>query len=232
MKKLFKNYVIIWAIAFVVFNAIVFSVPRFFAGFDKFGGAFWAGYVLIILAFLGQLTASRFFFKEVNKDKVFLNMPLMMLSRRCLIVSLVFGTLFMIIPNFPNFVGAIIALLILAFYAITVIKAQTAAEVVHDIDKKIKVQTSFIKFLTVDAEGLVNRAVTDEAKAAAEKVYDTVRYSDPMSAPELAETEAQITTHFQAFSDAVIRGDENCAQIADELIALLSDRNNKCKVLK
>ena len=232
MKKLFKNYVIIWAIGFVVFNAIVFSVPRFFAGFDKFGGAFWAGYIFIILAFLGQLAASWFFFQEENKDKVFLNMPLMLLSRRCLIVSLVFGTLFMAIPNLPNFVGAIIALLILAFYAITVIKAQTAAEVVHDIDKKIKVQTSFIKFLTVDAEGLVNRADTDEAKAAAEKVYEAVRYSDPMSAPELAAAEAQITTHFRAFSDAVVAGDDNCAQLADEVIALVNDRNSKCKILK
>ena len=232
MKKLFKNYLLIWAICLVAFNVVVFVAPRFFADFDKFGGAFWAGYVFIMLSFIGQLAASYFFFQEENKDKVFLNMPLITLGKSCLIVSLFVGGLCMVIPNLPNAVGAIIAVLILAFYAIAVIKAKTAADVVHEIDNKIKAQTFFTKALTVDAQGLIARAATDEAKAAAEKVYEAVRYSDPMSVPALADAEAQITVRFQAFSNAVMSGDASCTQLADEVIALVNDRNNKCKLLK
>lgn len=63
MKKLFKNYVIIWAILFAVFNIICFVAPSKVAGMSKFGGAFWAGYICITLAFLGQLVCAYVAFK-------------------------------------------------------------------------------------------------------------------------------------------------------------------------
>ena len=51
MKKGFKNYAAAWALLFVLFNLLVFVPPRFVGEYDKFGGAFFAGYVGITVAF-------------------------------------------------------------------------------------------------------------------------------------------------------------------------------------
>ena len=85
MKKLLKGYLVVWAVAVAIFNIIVFAVPNESEKYVKFGGAFWAGYALIMLSFLGQLAVSVFFFKSENTEKVFLNLPLIRIGRSCLI---------------------------------------------------------------------------------------------------------------------------------------------------
>ena len=77
------------------------------------------------------------------------------------------------------------------------------------------------------------RAVTPESKDLVKKVYEAVRYSDPMSNEHLSEIEGRIGYEFRIFEAAVKSGDavamENQAQ---ELLILLDNRNNKCKALK
>lgn len=233
MKNLFKYYVVCWAVLAAVFNLIVFIVPNEMAGMNKFGGAFWSGYVFIMLAFAGQLVCAYFAFKEENKQKFFYNLPLITISYAATIASVIVGTLCMVIPNLPNWVGIIICLVILAFSAVSVVKAKAAADVVSEIDKKIKVKTLFIKSLTVDVESLMARAKTDEINAELKKVYEAVRYSDPMSDEALSGIESQITLKFDLLSKAV--AEENAEAVkfaAEELVILINDRNKKCKLLK
>lgn len=87
--------------------------------------------------------------------------------------------------------------------------------------------------LTADADSLVKRTKSDETKVLAKKVYEAVRYSDPMSSPQLNDIETQIKNEFAAFSDAIKNDDIVLATMSsEELINLVNDRNNKCKVLK
>lgn len=236
MKKSFKVYAAIWAILLAVFNVICFVTPNLVtvAGkdYDKFGGAFWAGYIFITIAFIGQLVCAYIALKTDDKTKLFYNIPIIRVSYTGLILTLIFGALCMAIPNLPNWVGIIVCLLILAFTAIAVIKAKAASDVVENIDKKVKAQTLFIKSLTVDAESLLARAATPEAKDACKKVYEAIRYSDPMSNDALAGVESQITLKFNELSEAVSGGADNVKNIADELVILIGDRNKKCKLLK
>lgn len=232
MKKAFQKYAIIWAIFFVVFNVICFVTPGEVAGMNKFGGAFWAGYVFISLAFIGQLVCAWFAFKADSLQKLFYNLPLIRISYTGLVAMLVVGAVVMAVPNLPNWIGIIICLLILAFHAVAVIQASAASDVIEGVDKKIKTQTFFIKSLTVDAESLMARAKDDTVKAACKKVYEAVWYSDPMSSDALAGAESQITLKFAAFSDAVQSGSNDLSKLADELTILLNDRNKKCKLLK
>lgn len=233
MKNIFKYYVVCWAVLAAVFNLIVFITPNEMVGMNKFGGAFWSGYVFIMLAFVGQLVCAYLAFKAENKQKFFYNLPLITISYAATIASVIVGTLCMVIPNLPNWVGIIICLVILAFSAVSVVKAKAAADVVSEIDKKIKVKTLFIKSLTVDAESLMARAKTDEINAELKKVYEAVRYSDPMSDEALSGIESQITLKFDLLSKAV--AEENAEAVrsaAEELVILINDRNKKCKLLK
>lgn len=233
ISKNFKYYLCIWAILLAIFNVIAFVTPSEMAGMNKFGGAFWSGYIFITLAFIGQLVASYFAFQANTAEKLFYNISLIRISWTGLILTIVIGGLCMMIPNLPNWVGIIACFLILGFNAIAVVKASFAADAVTEIDKKIKVQTFFIKSLTVDAEGLLARAETDEIKAECKKVYEAVRYSDPMSNDALSSTESQITLKFAELADAVSNSNLEAVQkAAREVMILVDDRNKKCRLLK
>lgn len=232
MNKNFKFYLSVWAVLFALFNISVFVTPSETETMTKFGGAFWVGYIFITIAFIGQLAVSYFAFNAKNMQKLFYKIPLISISWTGLILTLVFGALCMVIPNLPNWIGAIACLVILGLSAIALVKANVAADLVGEIDDKIKEQTAFIKILTADAEHLMNTAKTAELKAEAKRVYEAVRYSDPMSNPALSGIETEISLKFNQLSSEITAESENVKAIADELITLIADRNSKCKVLK
>ncbi|MDE5603973.1 MAG: hypothetical protein K2I73_00130 [Eubacterium sp.] len=233
MKKYFKYYGICWAIAFVVFNVITFVVTGATMGFAALLPSFWIGYGFITLAFIGNLICSLMFFKEENKNKVFLKISVLRLSYSALVASLIAGVIAMVVPAIPYWVGIIVDVLILAFYAIAIVKASAAADIVNNVEQKVKEKTFFIKALTVDADSIMERAKNDEIKAEAKKVYEAIRYSDPMSSKALANIENQIQNQFNVFADAVQNNDIDLAKSsANELVILVNDRNKKCNLLK
>ena len=139
----------------------------------------------------------------------------------------------MLIPNCPAWIAAIVCAAVLGFSIVSVIKASVAADLVSEIDDKVKTKTFFIKSLTVDAESLVARAKNETIKAECKKVYEAVRYSDPMSNDALVPIESDIAIKFSKLSEAVVSEDSEVAvTLADEIIILLGDRNKKCRLLK
>ena len=196
---------------------------------NKFGGAFWVGYIFITVAFIGQLVCAYIAFKADNLKKLFYNLPLITLSYTGLILTLIFGGAAMAIPNLPNWAGAVICLLILGFNAIAIIKAK----VVESVDKKISRKSGFIKNLTCEAESLVSHAKSEKVKSECKKVYEAVRFSDPMSSIRLADIEERIKAEMSQLSEGVANDDfEFTASVAAELISLLDDRNKQCKLNK
>ena len=232
MKKCIKFYAPCWAIVLIVFIVITFSVP-ITVNVNKFTQSFWIGYAFITIMFIAQLVCSIVFFKQDSNDKRFLNIPIISLSYMALFVSMIVGAVAMAVPFIPYWVGIILDVLIVAFYAIAIISSKAAADTIENIDKKVKTQTFFIKSLTVDAECLLPRAKSDETKAIAKKVYEAIRYSDPMSNEALSSVESQITIKFNEFSNALIEDNKSLAEtLGNELIILVNDRNKKCKILK
>ena len=169
MNKTFKLYGLIWLIVFGVFNIIAFVLP-------KGGGNFWAGYIFITIAFLGQLACAYYSFKDNNLKKLFYNLPLFAISYSGLFAMLIAGGLCMAVPFIPGWLGSIVCLLILAFNIIAVIKAVAASEIVGGIDEKIKTQTFLIKSLTADAQVLMSSAKSELLRAETKRVYEAIRY--------------------------------------------------------
>lgn len=139
----------------------------------------------------------------------------------------------MIISPLPYWVGIILCAIVLGLNAIAVVKASIAIDIVGEIDEKVKERTFFIKSLTVDAENLISRAKSEAVKAECKKVYEAVRYSDPMSSNALASIESEITIKFANFSNAVVSDDTGVTvEYATELVILIGERNKKCRFLK
>ena len=232
MKKRFIYYAILWVILLALFNVIAFVAPGW-ENHDKFTGGFWAGYVLITLMLIGQLICGWIALKDDNSQKVFYKISLVRINYAGLIVSFIVGGLCMLISPPPYWVGIIVCAIVLVATVLPLIKAAAAVEEVEQIDKKIKVQTFFIKSLTVDADTLMARAKSEEIKAECRKVYEAIRYSDPMSDDALASAESQITLAFAKLTEAVEADNaETVKETAREVIILVNDRNKKCKLLK
>lgn len=232
MKKRFSIYAIFWAVLLVLFNVIAFVSPGWI-GYEKYTASFWIGYVVIMVTFVGQLLCARYALKEENATKLFYKLPLFSASYTGLIVTFVVGGLCMLISPLPYWAGAVVCGIVLVANVLSVIKAVAVIEEVQRIDTKVKQQTFFIKSLTVDADTLTARAKSEEVKIECKKVYEAVRYSDPMSDDALASVESEIAIHFAKLSEAVAADDQVAVdKFANELIILIGDRNKKCRLLK
>ena len=232
MKKSFKFYIIIWAVLLALFNVIAFVSENLLAQ-EKYTASFWIGYGLITVAFLAQLFCSYKAFQADTAQKAFYNFSLIYVSYIGLVVSFIVGGLCMLIPSLPYWVGAIVCAVVLAMNIIAIVKATAAVEVVNAVDGKVKRKTYFIRSLTVEADVLVARAKSREMQAECRKVYEVVRYSDPMSDEALQALETQIETKFSDLKEAVEKEDTQAVKAnADEVVLLLGERNTKCKFLK
>lgn len=233
MKKGFKSYLICWAILLALFNLICFVTPAEWYGFNKFGGAFWAGYVVITLAFIGQLVCAQKAFRAENAKKFFYNLPLITVSYTGLILTLGSGGACMAIPDVPNWLGALVGAVVLAFTAVAVLKASTAADIVESVDQKVAEKTAFLRMVTADAEAILASAKSAAAKAECKKVYEALRYADPISSGALSEVEKKITAQIEELKSAVAADDaEKVKSAAEELMLLIKERNVQCKALK
>lgn len=227
MDKKFKIYFPIWAILFAVFNIISFIIPS-----AKIG-SFWVGYAFINIIIVAQLLCSYLFFNEKTDDGKFLNLPIITVSYISLTVSVVIGSVFMAVPSLPIWITVAVSLLITAFYVISVISIDPVAQHIENTDRDVKINTYFIKSLTADAETLIQTAKEKEIKTTAEKIYEALKYSDPMSNAVLSDCENSITEKFKEFEQAVKCSNcETVEKTAKELLILIDNRNKKCKLLK
>ena len=234
MRKNFKYFGITWIVGFVLFNAITFLIPNEVFGITRFDKVvFWIAYALITVSFIAQLITAYKFIKADSNEKTFLNIPLLQTGYIAIIVSALVGLVFMIFPAIPVWIGAVVCLLVAGYFVIACVNASTVANVVADIDVKVKTKTAFMRMAVVEAENILARTTTNEIKSEAKKVYEALKYSDPMSNPALDNIEQEIDNGLKELKKAVI--DNDCVKVLNivaNLLLYIKERNNKCKLLK
>ena len=233
MKKNFKFYALGWVVLLGLFNLLTFIIPAW-PTLEKFTASFWIGWGSAIGAFLGQLICAWIAFKEDSAKKTFYNISLFTVSYAGLITTFVVAMICIIITPLPYWIAAIGCAIVLAANVVSVAKAKMAIDIVTEADTKVEKATAFIYEMREESESLFARAKADDAKAViCKKVRDAFKFSDPMSNVELASVEAGIKEHFDLLSDAILESNLDVANSeAEELLALIAERNNKCKKLK
>ena len=234
MNKHFNKYLLIWAIFLAAFAVIALFVRQVIPGNTiQHDARFWIIFCSIIAAFIGNLVCASFVFDADNLQKLFYKVPLITISYTALIILMVAGSVMVLIPNCPTDIAVIVCVVILAFSAIALVKTAWAGDVVQKIDEKVKIQTSFMNSLRVQAKTILARAESEPVKAECQKVCDAVRYSDPVSNDALSVIEAKITVKMDELSNAVQAGDEQKVKAAaEEAVLLIGDRNKICKASK
>lgn len=233
MKTYFNYYLIILAICFVIYNVIIWVIPSEVYGYQKTAGGFWPGYIFINAAIIAMVPCGYIASKSENKEKLFLNIPILTTSYIALICMFVAGTICMTVPGIADWVGIIVCLIILGIEVAALISAKAAASMVEEIGGKVEKKTEYMRELSVKAQDAISIANTDFAKKEAQRVYETIRYSDPVSDASLLELEAKLSTEFNKFVTALNSGrDDEISQASRSIQILLAERNNMCKAIK
>lgn len=203
-----------------------YATPRYTANFFTTIVIMFIGYVYTVLVTLLALK------KANSNQKTFYGIPVAYNGVATFAVIAVASALFMLVNLSPVAMTAITAVILLVS-VIGLVNTSVVRNAVEATDEKVKRQTAFIRLLSVDAEHLMVTAKTDAVKAETKKVYEAIRYSDPMSNAALTDIETKIQYQFNAFTDAVKNEDgELAATTATELIDLMDVRSKKCKAMK
>lgn len=234
MKKGLTYYSVAWAICLAVFNVLTFVMPHAIGNFDWYQHpSFWIGYGFVMLSFVAQLLIGIKIFSSQKKDKVFLRLSLLTIAYSSLFISLVVGAVFMTVPVLPEWIAAIVCTVVTGYYALAYLKGSAAIDFVEKVGEEVKNKTALMRELVSESESLMAYAKTDVAVVATKKIYESLRYSDPMSNDKLYYVEKEISEAYILFADKVKNVvDEGLEEQAEKLCVLINDRNNKCKLLK
>ena len=199
----------------------------------RYTAEFFVALAIILVGYIYAAVVTLMAFKKsASNEKTFYGIPVAYNGVVTFAIMAIASALFMIF-NLSIVAMIVITIVILAISAIGLVKTSVARSEVEATGVKIKQQTAFIRLLTADAEHLMTTAKTTEIKADAKKVYEAIRYSDPMSNDALADVETKIQYQFNAFTNAVKNEDaELVASMSVELLDLIDARNKKCKALK
>ena len=199
---------------------------------SRYTAEFFVALVIMLIGYAYAVFATFMAFgKADTKEKTFYGIPLVYNGFYTFIVVTIASALFLIF-DLPVIVMAILTIIVLAISAMGLVKKIAAREAIEATGQKVKQQTAFIKLLTADAEHLMTTA-KPEFKADAKKVYEAIRYSDPMSNDMLTDVETKIQYQFNAFTNAVKNENSELAtSISAEILELVDARNKKCKALK
>ena len=224
-----KKGVLVLALLFVVYTLIVLAVP-----FAK-GGMFWLTYLFTAAAFGVQAYVFKLSFeKEAGAKSKFYGFPIARVGVLYLAVQLVLGLVFMALDAVaPVWLALVLYLALLVAAAVGVIATDSIRDEVERQDTQLKKDVATMRALQSKAAALPARCEDAEAKSALEKLAEEFRYSDPVSAPALADLETDMAAIMEELSAAVTDGD-NAAVLAlcKKISATLAERNRLCKLNK
>ena len=189
----------------------------------------------LLMALLGMCFASALVLtlNISSKEKIFLQISQFKTTYWLSILSIVLSAIYMFINVVPDWLVYVLFVVVCGVCAISIIKAKTAVALVEGVDEKISTKTLVFKMLTANAEHLMSVSKTADLKVETKKVYEAIKYSDPMSNDALVDIERQIQNEFESFSQAVKAEDLELAKsIGGGLINIIDDRNRICKALK
>ena len=226
-----KLFFVCWGLLLLFFNLLAFLTPELLEG-AKFSAKYWLGYSAVTVALLINLAASAFVFQKKSHTAQFYNLPLVVMSYGGLILLGLFGTFIMIYPILPGWLSLLIIAAIAIFTIIYAFIITSIGEEAAGQTEAIAQKTAFIKNLRAQIAALED-TVPDELKETWQKVDEALKFSDPVSSPTLAEIESRLNSKAEQFTIALHdKKNLEAKELATGFLALLKERNTKCKLAK
>jgi hypothetical protein len=214
-------------IVFAVYNVVAFVIP-----FPQ-GGGFWTGYSFSLLAILMTSGVSFFALGRDGMNSKFYGLPLVDVVWRYLVVQVIVGFVEMAFPAIPYRYEIVLNVILLGACLLGLIAVNAGREEIERSDEKVKEKVFFIRSLQGDVETLMDKMPDTAVRKTLKDLAETIRYSDPLSSPQLSALENKIDARIAELDANVERGDTNGTKaLCGELQRLFAERNRKCKLLK
>jgi apolipoprotein N-acyltransferase len=229
MKSLSKNKIlatVAFGVILLLFNVISFAIP-----FTHNAG-FWSSYVFSTLAIV--LTAAMSFYALGRADlrSRFYGLPILYIVWIYLGIQLVAGFIFASLPT-PLWLNILLSVVLLGVCFVGLIAVEISVTEIERIGRRVREKVFRIKSLQDEVDSMRGKTADAVLKKALQKLSDAIRYSDPVSSPQLAEMESNIE-HNAAMLDQELEAGNTLAvqNICDRMMQLLAERNRKCRLLK
>lgn len=232
MKNFIKS-IIILGIIWLLFSICYFVIPIHYYNSTTYG----LSYIFIVIAFLVQIYPLVItFIKSSNLRSKLYSMPLIKVGIIYLIVQMLFGiALWAINSMMPvaTWIPIIVSLIFIGFTVIGFIGAEAQKEEIENIEKTIEVNTIFIDDLKANSKSFSSCFNYEPLKNKVKKLHELILYSDPVSSPDTASVENEITTKFTRLQKLYLEEElEQLEYAIDELVYLMNERNSLCKSKK
>ena len=129
---------------------------------------------------------------EAGRGVGLFGIPLVSLSLYYFFAAIFVGGVFMFFQFAPIQLALVLQALILGVYAIVAILSLMGRDVVQDTNDHIRQSVGAVSAMHADVSVLLAQTSDPALKSALKKLGDTIRYSDPMSTPAVANVEGEI----------------------------------------
>jgi len=209
-----------------IFNILAFVLP-----FIREGG-FWTGYAFATLAIIMTACVGLYAFGRPGmKSKVY-GIPLFIMVWPYLIIQVILSLVEMTVPGIPFRYEIALNVILFAVFMIGLIVVNAGKEEIERLDAKVRQKVFFIKSLQGDTEALQSKTQDAVLKKRLKELSETIRFSDPMSSPQLEAIENTIVHKVAELSSSIESDASLAATLCDEIQQLFAERNRKCKLLK
>lgn len=231
MNKRQKSLLEVYLIVLIAFVVVFLVIP--FCRNTAVIMQFFFGIVAICLGY--GITCYAFKNTDTVKSK-FYGMPVAYIGWIYTGIQIVFSFLIFIVNLFikmPAWIGVVISIILLAATLIGVIGAESAREMIEDIDNKEEIITKTIKSFRLDIASLCDDCNDENVKEHLVKLADKLQYSDPVSSETLADIEYRITQGIKELIFLVEKSDyANAVEKIKIVERMVDDRNRRCKAEK
>ena len=217
------------------FAVLFIALSLVIGGVSGHTASFWVSFALMLVStcevtvYLMMMMKG----KGILKDVVF-SFPLWKHSAIFFAYEFVVSIVFMILDGkAPMAIPLILGVLGIVVYTLFALSCFIARGIITDIQKEVKTKTTNLRLMQADVESLADSCTTLEAKKAASKLAEDIRFSDPMIDDSLNSIDEEIRRYMEIAKNDVAAGqEEGVAALCQKMGLLLSERNRKCKILK
>jgi hypothetical protein len=219
----------LWAILDLVFLAI-FNVLFFLLGGTEHSTSVWISYGFIHFSYL-MLLATPLLTRK-GKSSALFGAAIGTVSAIYFFAEFLIGLIF-VLSKPESYIAALVIQLILAgAFIVVLVSNMLANESSADAEIKHQQEVSYIKSATSEVSALLSLVNDKAAKKKVERAFDELNSSPTKSRSEIAALESNILVALGQLKSAVNGGNgEAISQAADELFAVVAERNRKLKDL-
>jgi membrane glycosyltransferase len=216
------------AVLLGAYHVVVFLIPflRTPMFWTCYGFTLAAVAVMVAALYIG-------FVRKPDAKSRFFGFPIARIGVLYGAVQLVLGLVGMSVAKwFLAWPAVILFSLVLSVALISLITAGSVTEEIARQDDRLQDSQLFMRGLQARVSRLVLRCEEESAAQAVKVFAEELRFSDPVSAPALAEAEAELAAAVDALEAAVAENADTVRALCRKAQQMLDERNRLCKLSK